>query len=93
MQKKVSTPRTRAAKQPTRAELRAKLARDIASILSNPETPATFYNSIADEMTAWQNVRDNDLQNGWRSVGFIENCLDAYQRSEEKRRREVRSNG
>jgi hypothetical protein len=34
-------------KKPTRAELRKQLARDITSILANPECPTVIYNDLA----------------------------------------------
>ncbi len=37
-------------KQPTRAELRKRLARDIAAVFANPETPSIIYNGLAHAM-------------------------------------------
>ncbi len=47
MQKKSSTPRTSPA-TPSRMELRRQLARDLAAVMSNPETPVLLYNDIGD---------------------------------------------
>ncbi len=47
MSKKVTMPRKSAS---TRIELRRKLARDLAAVMSNAETPATLYNAIGDEL-------------------------------------------
>jgi hypothetical protein len=37
-------------KQPTRAELRKKLARDISAVFANPELPTVVYNGLAEAM-------------------------------------------
>jgi hypothetical protein len=37
-------------KQPTKAELRKRLARDIAAVFANPELPTVVYNGLAEAM-------------------------------------------
>ena len=48
----------RKTKQKTRKELRAQLARDMAAVLANPETPNIIYNGLGSAI--------NDLFNGLR---------------------------
>jgi hypothetical protein len=71
--------------QKSRAELRKQLARDLASILANPECPTGLFNDIADNCTQWQEARDNADETGWKREPFILECFEAYQRQEEKR--------
>jgi hypothetical protein len=76
---------TKEPQKKSREEWRKQLAHDLASILANPETPIRLYNDIADNCTEWQEARDNADDEGWRSVPFILECLEAYQPAEEKR--------
>ncbi len=39
-----------AKKQPSKVELRKKLARDIAAVFANPELPTVVYNGLAEAM-------------------------------------------
>jgi hypothetical protein len=78
--KKTTTPRKGAANKPNRAELRRKLARDIVSILNNPETPSFLYNNLADCVTTLEQSND------WITVDHIEGSLSNYLRGEETRK-------
>ncbi len=70
-------------KQPTRAELRKKLARDVAAILSNPETPYKLYNDIADCLTDMFNDLSSTF---YHAPDIIERTIEARRREEEKRK-------
>ncbi len=62
MSKKTTTPR--AASKPSRIELRKQLARDLAAVMSNPETPVLLYNDIGDvlcEMSSDINYHTPDM--------------------------------
>ncbi|MGA9994816.1 MAG: hypothetical protein WBP93_05335 [Pyrinomonadaceae bacterium] len=87
MQKASKTKQARKGKseRDARAQQRAVLAQHISAILNNPATPSTLYNAIAEELTEWQNARDNDAANGWTTAPFIADTLAAYQRKEEAR--------
>lgn len=76
---------TKEPQKKSREEWRKQLARDLESILFNPECPVELFNDIADNCTAWQEARDNADDAGWRRAPFIRECLEAYQRQEEKR--------
>jgi hypothetical protein len=75
--KKSITPR----KQKSRSGLRRELARDIASILANPETPSMLYNAIGDCLSEFEAV-DSSV---WTEASTIERNLDKYARFEEAR--------
>jgi hypothetical protein len=79
MQKKSSTPRTRTA-TPSRLELRRQLARDLASVMSNPETPSNLYNAIADEVCMFSEKID------FHTAEMLERGVNAYYAKEEKRK-------
>jgi hypothetical protein len=78
MSKKTTTPRAAS----NRMELRRKLARDLASILANPETPTVLYNDIADSIT------DMSSEIDYNSAEMIERSVNAYFAKEEKRQDE-----
>lgn len=71
-----------ATNQPNRTELRKKLARDIAAIFANPETPTVIYNGLGDTM--------NELHNNIpgarldQSEAYNLALLDAYFEAEQK---------
>ncbi len=76
--RKSSTPRTTPA-TPSRMELRRKLARDLAAVMSNPETPVLLYNDIGDvlcEMSSDINYHTPDM---------IERTIAAHVEREAKR--------
>lgn len=73
-------PRKDSTKQKSREELRAQLARDLACIMANPETPAALYDAIADELTEMSSAIDYDTPE------MIERSLTAYIAKEEKRK-------
>ncbi|MDQ3818521.1 MAG: hypothetical protein M3362_12710 [Acidobacteriota bacterium] len=79
MSQKKSTTKTN---KKSRAELRKQLARDLESILHNPETPATLYNAIGDELSTWSS---DFLAAVSETSGYIESCLNFYHEAEEKR--------
>jgi gas vesicle protein len=67
----------------SRDELRQQLARDIASILNNPETPTTLYNDVADRVSDMS----SDLGDAfWHSPEQIKRDLDAHFKKEAKRK-------
>jgi hypothetical protein len=68
--------------QQTKEELRAQLARDIASILANPETPATLYNAIGEEVCEWSTDYCNAVS---ETPDYIEAYLTHYQQKEAER--------
>ncbi len=78
MSKKSSTPRPSAASK--RAELRRKLARDLAAVMSNPETPATLYNAIGDELCEMSEAIS------FHTFEMIERSITAHIVKEEKRK-------
>ncbi len=78
MSKKSSTPRPSAASN--RIELRKQLARDLARILANPETPVSLYNDIADSITEMSSEID------YNSAEMIERSITAHIVKEEKRK-------
>jgi hypothetical protein len=68
--------------QKTKAQHRAQLARDIASILANPETPATLYNAIGEEVCEWSTDYCNAAS---KTPAYIKTCLTHYQQKEAER--------
>jgi hypothetical protein len=62
---------------------RSRLARDVASILSNPATPTGLYNALADEITEWSTAY---LEADAHGESYIARSLDAFNRREAKRR-------
>lgn len=84
MQKKDTTPRKKSAsnEQPARAELRKKLARDLAAVLANPECPTMLYDQVAEGITEMSS-RLGDAY--WHQPEQIERDINAYIASEEKR--------
>lgn len=77
--KKANTTTETTTSQPTREQLRQQLAQDLASILANPETPATLYNAIADELCEFSEAIN------YNTAEMIERSLNAYCEKEEKR--------
>jgi hypothetical protein len=71
------------AKQRTKAKLRAKLARNVAAILSNPETPAKLYNDLADSLCDMFNDLTSEF---YYSPDIIERTIDARRMEEEARK-------
>lgn len=76
--KKAATRKGSASK--TRAQLRKELARDLAAILANPETPLPLYNAIADE------VCDLSEKIDFHTPEMLERSVDAYYAAEAKRK-------
>lgn len=70
--------------QKTREENRKELAESIVAILKNPETPAPLYNTIIDEVLA---MVDTDTT---ENPAYIQSCIEAFHRREEKRKGGVR---
>jgi len=64
----------------SRAELRKQLARDLESIITNPETPAILHNAISDCMT------DFEQETEWHKADYIERALENYARIQAKRK-------
>jgi hypothetical protein len=55
-------------RRPARATLRKQLAKDLASVLNNPETPPRIYSALSDEVL--------DLQNDvWSEEMDTERCI------------------
>jgi hypothetical protein len=71
-------------KQPTRAELRQRLAQDLASILANPECPTMLYNEIGGAITEMSSDLTDTF---WHSPEMIERSLIAHTSKEEKRQK------
>jgi hypothetical protein len=67
----------------SRGELRKQLARDIASILANPECPVDLYNDIAENVVNWSTDYCNLVN---ETPEYIHNCLEAHLATEEKRK-------
>jgi hypothetical protein len=67
----------------SRGELRKQLARDISSILNNPECPAVLFNDIADSITEMSSDLGDEF---YHSPEIIERGLNAHIAKEEKRR-------
>jgi hypothetical protein len=83
--KKSSTKKTTTRKQTTtktRQQLRAELARNIAAIMANPETPAILYNDLADSITEMSSDLKDDF---WHSPEQIERSINAHLATEAKR--------
>ncbi len=78
MSKKSSTPRPSAASN--RIELRKQLARDLAAVMSNPETPVSLYNAIGDELCEMS----SDIS--FHTFEMIERSITAHIVKEEKRK-------
>jgi hypothetical protein len=78
----MSTRKTSTKKQKSRAELRRELARDIAAILRNPETPLDLYNTVRGEVVDWSTDYCN---NEAHEPDYIERCLNAFKHNEQKR--------
>jgi hypothetical protein len=70
--------------QPTRAQLRAQLARDITSILANPECPTVIYNDLAGAVLAVFN--DTPTERLDVSVAYTLALLDEYAAAKEEGR-------
>jgi hypothetical protein len=68
---------------PTSAALRRQLARDLASILRNPECPTTLYNDLADSVTELSSSLPDDF---WYSPEVIWRSLNAYVEEEARRK-------
>ncbi len=66
--------------KPTKAELRTQLARDLADVLANPETPAALYNAIADCLCDFETRRD------FHTAAHIETTIATYYASEIERK-------
>jgi hypothetical protein len=66
--------------KPTKANLRAKLARDLAAVLANPATPVTLYNAIADCLCDFETRRD------FHTAAHIETTIATYYASEIERK-------
>ncbi len=77
MSKKSSTPRPSAASN--RIELRKQLARDLAAVMSNPETPVSLYNAIGDELCEMS----SDIS--FHTFEMIERSITAHIEKEAKR--------
>ena len=76
-----SKPKTAATRKgKSRAELRARLARDIASILANPETPVALYNDITERLGDYESEID------YHTPEMIEHSLAAHEAREAKRK-------
>jgi hypothetical protein len=71
---------TNAPRKPTPAELRRQLARDLASVLRNPECPVMLFNDIADRVT------DMSSDLNWYSAEQIERSLNAHIQKEAARK-------
>lgn len=82
MNKKTVAKKPTTRKKTSRLELRQKLARDIASILANPETPCGLHNAITDATTAWTQAY---LDATPHDPARILLDLEHYYRAEEKR--------
>jgi hypothetical protein len=65
---------------------RAELARNIAAILANPETPVELYNDISAALSDWSS---DYLKGVSRTPAYIESCLEARAREETKRTKGV----
>lgn len=63
-------------------QLRRELARNLAEIMANPETPAALYNDIGEFVCAMSSEIGNDY---WHSPEMLERSLNAYIACEEKR--------
>ncbi len=70
-------------KQPTRAELRKRLARDLHSILTNPETPTMLYNEIGGAVCEMSSDITDEY---WHSPEMLERTIAAHVAKEEKRK-------
>lgn len=79
MQKKSTTK----SKIKSRAELRAKLARDISSILTNPETPVGLYNAVGEEVCDWSSDYCNQNR---ETLAYIQQCLESHLKAEAERK-------
>jgi hypothetical protein len=62
---------------------RAGLARSIAAVLANPETPVALYNAMIDELNT---LSSDYLSNIQSTPAYIEGCLEYHERSEAMRR-------
>jgi hypothetical protein len=79
MQKKNTTSPRKTTTSPSRAQLRAKLARDLAAVISNPETPVLLYNEIADVLC------DMSSDINYHTPEMIERTIAAHVEREAKR--------
>jgi hypothetical protein len=80
--KKSTTKKQTTGNQKSRAELRKQLARDIASITSNPECPARIYNGLADGILEVFNSTPGNLFD--TSEEYILSVLNAFAAADEK---------
>ena len=74
----------------SRAELRKQLARDLSSILSNPECPVLLFNDIAETVCDWSSDLGGTF---YHSPDVLERCINAHIAREEKRTRGGRTDG
>jgi hypothetical protein len=83
--KKSNTPRKSATNrnQKSRTELRRQLARDITSILKNPECPVDLFNDVAEAVCDWSSDLGDEF---YHSPEMIERSLNARLTREEKRK-------
>ncbi len=73
----------KASKQTNRAEL----ARSIAAVLVNPETPVALYNAMIDELNT---LSSDYLSNIQSTPAYIEGCLEYHERKESERTKGAR---
>jgi hypothetical protein len=76
MQKKNTTLPKKKATSPARAQLRAKLARDISAALKNPVIPTALYNTITEGITDLFNAIPGNATD--ESVDYIATLLDLH---------------
>ena len=62
------------------AQWRKELARDLASVLSNPLTPSELYTFIADQHSEWESDKP------WHSAEELERALLNHERKEAARK-------
>ncbi len=77
-QRKVSTPRARAATQ-RKTTPRSELAQLLSQVLTHPELPVTLYDAITDVLLDMASEIEYD------KAEMIEISLNAFERREEKR--------
>ncbi len=74
--RKDSTPK----KAPTKAQQRARLARDLSAVLSNPECPPVLYNDIGEAPCDMSSDID------YHTPEMVERTINAHIAREEKRK-------
>jgi hypothetical protein len=82
--KKTASKKNQARKSsaPTKAQLRAQLARDIVAVLSNPECPQIIYNDLADAvLDVFNHTSTARLDT---SVAYTQAILDEYAATKEE---------